>query len=120
MLYLISRFELPSYLAVCGLWIRPLMPLLFFETGPEGPEFTAFILDTDTGPKGPESELRCQSGMHARPSGHGSGDSDPQWHVAPCFESAAQKKKRVSARRGEGHYEVAQATPSPPLFSERH
>ena len=84
--------------------------VVFFETGPEGPELEDYQVEK----KSKAAQTRPKKRIRrTRPSGHGSDGSGRKWHAPPCSESAAQKNNFRPQRRGP-HNEVvvSQALPS--------
>ena len=71
--------------------------VVFFETGPEGPELEDYQVEK----KSKAAQTRPKKRIRrTRPSGHGSDGSGRKWHAPPCSESAAQKKSFRPQRRG--------------------
>ena len=71
--------------------------VVFFETGPEGPELEDYQVEK----KSKAAQTRPKKRVRrTRPSGHGSDGSGRKWHAPPCSESAAQKKSFRPQRRG--------------------
>ena len=71
--------------------------VVFFETGPEGPELEDYQVEK----KSKAAQTRPKKRIRrTRPSGHGSDGSGRKWHAPPCSESAVQKKSFRPQRRG--------------------
>ena len=71
--------------------------VVFFETGPEGPELEDYQVEK----KSKAAQTRPKKRIRrTRPSGHGSDGSGRKLHAPPCSESAAQKKSFRPQRSG--------------------